>query len=119
MRKHGLAALGAAAALAMAFASLSIPAQAKISEDFYGRVVHVSTDNIKVRDPQTGTIRSFVMLPSFNRMFYDGGKPTQMVQLHPGMPVEIVYDTTALGIRHVDRIIRLHGGYPAGYRNDY
>ncbi len=116
--KIRFAALGVAALTAAMTASV-LPAQAKISEVFYGRVVHVSADNIKVKDPATGKILSFVFVPGVAKVVEDTGNPSEMADVHKGEPVKIVYDTTALGARHLDRIVTLHNGLPHSYHNKY
>lgn len=98
---------GLAAALATGL-TLGSPALAKVNDKFYGTVVHVSTNNIKVHDPQNGQTMSFLLTPSFKNIWSDDGKTTyQMSFLHPGTPVEIIYDQTAFGARHADKIIVL------------
>lgn len=99
-----LAAFAAAVILGM---SACLPAQARVSEKFYGRVIHVSTDNIKVRDPHTGRIMSFVFVPGVTRSIDHLGRPQAMTDIHKGERVNVIYDTTALGIRHLDRVVDL------------
>jgi hypothetical protein len=118
MKSH-FATLGAVAVLATTFASTSLAAQAKVSEQFYGRVVHVSQTNIKVQDPATGKVMSFVFVPGAAKIVEDTGNPSAMADVHKGEPVKIVYDTTALGARHLDRIVTLHNGLPKSYHNTY
>ncbi len=90
----------AVAAFLMPHAALAAPPNV-----FYGEVVHVSTTNIKVRDPHTGQILSFSLVPHFNQLFSDTGKTTyQMTYLHNGRYVAVIYDQKALGLRHADRI---------------
>lgn len=87
---------------------VSSPALAKVGDTFYGTVVHVSSDNIKVHDPRNGQTMSFLLLPKFKNVWSDDGKTTyQMSFLHVGTPVEVIYDQTALGARHADKIIVL------------
>jgi|SRR5579872_2871670 len=93
-----------AVALALAVAS---PALAKDDSTFYGRIVHVSSNNLKVQS-KSGQTLSFLILPKFKNIWSDDGKTTyQMSFLHEGTPVEILYDQSALGARHADKIIVL------------
>jgi hypothetical protein len=93
-----------AVALALVVGS---PALAKDDSTFYGRIVHVSTDNIKVQN-KAGQTLSFLILPKFKNVWSDDGKTTyQMSFLHNGTPVEILYDQSVLGARHADKIIVL------------
>ena len=97
------------ATLAFALPAITVPsvASAKTST-FYGITLHVSTTNIKVRNPHTGQVLSFEILPKFDRIFSDNGKTTyQMKRVKPGQYVAIVYDQKALGIRHADKIFLL------------
>lgn len=72
---------------------------------FYGITMHVSTTNIKVRNPHNGQILSFEILPKFDKIFSDNGKTTyQMKAVKPGRYVGIIYDQSLLGIRHADAI---------------
>lgn len=93
-----------AVALALAVAS---PALAKDDSTFYGRIVHVSSNNLKVQS-KSGQILSFLILPKFKNIWSDDGKTTyQMSFLHNGTPVEVLYDQSALGARHADKVIVL------------
>jgi len=104
MPKFILAPLGAALAMVLAVAS---PVVAKVGSTFYGRVAHVSSSNIKVTDKGGHTI-AFLLVPKFKNVWSDDGKTTyQMSFLHVGTPVEVIYDQTALGARHADKIIVL------------
>lgn len=108
MLKTRYASLAAAAALATGLLCVAPASATRTHSTFYGRVDHVSTNNIKVTDPRNGQSLSFVLLPKFKSVFSDDGKTTyQMSYLHPGTPVEVVYDQTALGVRHADKIIVL------------
>lgn len=94
---------GIAALVLLAFAF--VPNAAWAASTFYGEAVHVSTNNIKVRDPRTGQVLSFEILPHFDSIFSPDGKTTyQMKDVHEGHYVGIVYDQKALGIRHADKI---------------
>jgi len=93
-----------AAALAL-IAAVVAPVLAQAASTFYGITVHVSTNNIKVRDPRTGQTLSFELLPKFDQIFSADGKTTyQMNHVHAGQYVGIIYDQRALGMRHADRI---------------
>ena len=71
MRTHPIVAIGAAFALMFAGGS---PAQSATMK-FTGRVVHVSTDNIKV-ESTNGKVMSFMLLPHFDQVFQFDGKTT-------------------------------------------
>jgi len=73
--------------------------------DFYGYIVHVSTENIKVYDPKSKQTLSFVIVPKFKNIVSSDGKTTyQMAQLKRNMYVDVRYDQNAMGIRHADKI---------------
>jgi len=94
---------GIAALVLFAFAL--VPSAVWAASTFYGEAVHVSTTNIKVRDPKTGQVLSFEILPHFDQIFSPDGKTTyQMKDVHEGHYVAIIYDQKALGIRHADKI---------------
>jgi len=85
---------------------LTLPqaAMAKVNV-FYGETVHVSTNNIKVRDPHNGEILSFEILPKFDQVFSSDGKTTyQMRHVHNGQYVAVIYDSKFIGMRHADKI---------------
>jgi hypothetical protein len=108
MLRARFTAVAAAATVAAGLLSLSPAAATRTHSTFYGRVDHVSTSNIKVTDPRNGQSLSFLLLPKFKQVFSADGKTTlQMSYLHKGTPVEVVYDQTALGARHADKIIVL------------
>ena len=93
-----------AVALALAVAS---PALAKDDSTFYGRIVHVSSNNLKVQS-KSGQTLSFLILPKWKNIWSDDGKTTyQMSFLHVGTPVEVLYDQSVLGARHADKVIVL------------
>ena len=76
-----------------------------VTNVFYGEIEHVSTTNIKVRDPHTGQVLAFTILPHFDQVFSDTGKTTyQMRYLHNGQYVAVIYDQKGLGLRHADKI---------------
>jgi hypothetical protein len=100
--RHVITRLLAAAAI---FGVALAPNVAMAANVFYGETVHVSTSNIKVRDPRTGQILSFEILPKFDQVFSDDGKTTyQMRHIHAGSYVAVIYDSKALGMRHADKI---------------
>ncbi|HTU82606.1 MAG TPA: hypothetical protein VMF61_10785 [Candidatus Acidoferrales bacterium] len=100
------AAVAFAAASAVATASVAAAATTPV---FYGIVVHVSTDNIKVQDPKTKQTLSFVLVPKFDQVFSGDGKTTyQMSAVKPGQYVGVIYDQKALGTRHADKIYLLN-----------
>jgi len=75
---------------------------------FYGITVHVSSNNIKVQDPKTKQVLSFLILPKFDQIFSADGKTTyQMGKIKAGQYVGIIYDQRALGVRHADKIYLL------------
>lgn len=92
-------------AACLLFAVTLAPNAAMAASTFYGITVHVSTNNIKVRDPRTGQTLSFEILPKFDQVFSGDGKTTfQMRDVRPGRYVAVIYDQRALGVRHADRI---------------
>jgi hypothetical protein len=59
-----------------------------------------------VKDPKSGQVLSFVLVPHFKDVFSSDGKTTaQMSALKPGTPVTIIYDQKALGVRRADKIL--------------
>jgi hypothetical protein len=104
-----------AAGLAMLPLTASIlsvaPAQAATvgSSWVEGTLVHISANNIKVKDDKTGKELSFLLVPHFDQVFSDDGKTTyQMKSLHSGQLVKVFYDQKLLGARHADRILVLN-----------
>lgn len=76
---------------------------------FYGEVVHVSVNNVKVYDPASHQTLGFVLTPEFDQLFSDNGKSTyQMKDLKHGQYVRVIYDQKALGMRHADKIYILN-----------
>ncbi len=93
------------AVVTAALAAFLAPQIALAASTFYGEAIHVSTTNIKVRDPRTGQILSFEILPHFYRVFSADGKTTyQMKDVHDGQYVAIIYDQKFVGMRHADDI---------------
>ncbi|MBV8198327.1 MAG: hypothetical protein JO263_09330 [Candidatus Eremiobacteraeota bacterium] len=74
---------------------------------FYGIVVHVSANNIKVENTKTKETLSFLIVPKFNAVYREG-KTMQMSAIHNGQYVGIIYDQKALGARHADQIYLLN-----------
>jgi hypothetical protein len=71
----------------------------------YGITVHVSTQNIKVEDPRTKQVMSFLLVPKFDQVFSANGKTTyQMRKVKAGQYVAVVYDRRAMGSAHADKI---------------
>jgi hypothetical protein len=96
---------------ALVFAAAAVPqlAMAGQTNNFYGDVVHVSVDNVKVFDPKAKQTLSFVLTPKFDQVFSSDGKTTyQMKDLKAGQYVRVVYDQKALGMRHADKIFILN-----------
>jgi hypothetical protein len=95
----------------LAFTLISFTsAQAKVkagSQIFQGLVEHVSTDNIKVKDPKTGQVLGFTLVPHFKNVFKGQGT-AQMKDLAEGQYVKVYYDQKFLGTRHADRIYILN-----------
>jgi len=74
-----------------------------------GTLVHISSNNIKVKDDNTGKELSFLLVPHFDQVFSSDGKSTyQMKALHSGSLVKVFYDQKLLGQRHADRILVLN-----------
>jgi hypothetical protein len=98
--------LRGSAALAVAALLWALPnSAAATTPAFYGITVHVSTNNIKVEDPRTKQVLSFLLVPKFDQVFSADGKTTyQMSKVKAGQYVGIVYDQKGLGVRHADKI---------------
>ncbi len=100
--------LGASLAFAALLAAVPAFAPAATTSTFYGITVHVSTQNIKVEDPRTKQVLSFMLVPKFDQVFSADGKTTyQMSKVKAGQYVGIIYDQKALGVRHADKIYLL------------
>lgn len=85
--------------------ALAAPQAALAASTFYGQVVHVSVQNIKVYNPHNRQTLSFILTPKFDQVFSANGKTTyQMKHVKSGQYVGIVYDQKALGMRHADKI---------------
>lgn len=99
------AALAAAIAPVLAAPSAAVAAQ---NSTFYGITVHVSSNNIKVQDPKSKQVLSFLIVPKFDQVFSANGKTTyQMTAIKAGQYVGVIYDQRALGVRHADKIYLL------------
>jgi hypothetical protein len=86
-------------------ALLSAPSPALADATFYGTVIHVSMNSIKVQDMRSQQTLAFEILPHFDQIFSADGKTTyQMKRIHGGSYVCIVYDQHALGMRHADKV---------------
>ncbi len=80
-----------------------------------GRVVHVSTTNLKVHNNEGAQTLGFLLIPKFKQIFSDDGKTTyQMAMLKPGTWVTVYYDQDLMGARHADKIIVLNTGQTTG-----
>jgi hypothetical protein len=95
---------------AMASAALLVaPAPASAASTFYGIVVHVSDNSIKVENPRSKQTLSFEIVPHFDQLLSADGKTTyQMKDIRPGRYVGIVYDQKFMGMRHADKIYLLN-----------
>lgn len=104
MRQASTFRTAVAAALALSGA-FTLSASAMTNSTFYGITVHVSSQNIKVEDPRTKQVLSFMLVPKFDQVFSADGKTTyQMSKVRAGQYVGIIYDQKALGVRHADKI---------------
>jgi hypothetical protein len=102
----GLAALPLSVLIISAPPAQAVPVGASWVE---GTLVHISTNNIKIKDDKTGKELSFLLVPHFDQVFSDDGKTTyQMKALHSGQLVKVFYDQKLLGQRHADRILVLN-----------
>jgi hypothetical protein len=80
-------------------------ARAVTTWTFYGITVHVSTQNIKVQDPKSKQVMSFLLVPKFDQVFSANGKTTyQMGKVKAGQYVAVIYDRRTLGTAHADKI---------------
>lgn len=88
---------------------LGAPAPALAASTFYGIVIHVSDNSIKVEDPRTKQTLAFEIVPHFDQLFSADGKTTyQMKDIKAGRYVGIVYDQKMLGVRHADKVYLLN-----------
>jgi hypothetical protein len=100
-------------ALALVFATGTVPAQAGHVGSAWveGSLVHISSTNVKIIDDKTGKELSFLLVPHFDQIFSQDGKTTyQMSALHRNQLVKIYFDQKFLGARHADRIEVLNRG---------
>jgi hypothetical protein len=85
-----------------------LPATA-VNKIWYGYVVHVSTNNIKVINTEGTQTQSFLILPQFKNVFSADGKTTyQMAQIKRNMLVKVYYDRNLVGQTHADKIYVLN-----------
>ena len=92
-------------------ASMMAPATAaKVGSAWVeGTLVHISDNNIKIKDDNTGKELSFLLVPHFDQVFSSDGKSTyQMKALHSGQLVKVYYDQKFLGKRQAYRILVLN-----------
>jgi len=88
---------------------LGTPTPAVAASTFYGIVIHVSDNSIKVQDPRSNQTLAFEIVPHFDQLFSADGKTTyQMKDIHAGRYVGIVYDQKFLGMRHADKVYLLN-----------
>ncbi len=88
---------------------MGAPAPALAASTFYGTVIHVSDNSIKVEDTRTKQTLAFEILPHFDQLFSADGKTTyQMKDIRAGRYVGIVYDQKMLGVRHADKVYLLN-----------
>jgi hypothetical protein len=88
---------------------LGAPAPARADSTFYGTVIHVSDNSIKVEDTRTKQTLAFEIVPHFDQLFSADGKTTyQMKDIRAGRYVGIVYDQHFLGMRHADKVYILN-----------
>jgi len=98
-----------AAGLALGALTLPVAANAASSDHrtFDGTIVHISSDNIKVKGMEGGQMQiiSFLYVPRVGKLTHNHGEVTRdQKMLHEGEYVRVTYDQKALGIRHADDI---------------
>jgi hypothetical protein len=71
---------------------------------FYGLTIHVSAQNIKVQNPRTKQVMSFLLDPNFGNIFMSDGKTKAMRKIAAGQYVAVVFDRRALGVAHADKV---------------
>jgi hypothetical protein len=74
---------------------------------FDGTIVHISSNNVKVKGLEGGQMQviSFLYVPRLGKLTHNGGKVTNaQAALHEGEYVRVTYDQKALGVRHADAI---------------
>ena len=82
-----------------------------VDKIWFGYVVHVSTNNIKVINTEGTRTQSFLILPEFKDVFSADGKTTyQMAQIKRNMLVKVYYDRNLVGQTHADKIYIMNGG---------
>ncbi len=109
--RHLILATVCAALIAGVMAFAASPGTALATQVYAGKVVHVSTENIKVESYNHSQTLSFIVVPKFDQIFSPNGKTTyQMKDIRPGMWVKVFFDQKALGARHADKIIIVSNG---------
>jgi hypothetical protein len=104
------AAIALLAFTVIGFVVRPLPAEA-VDKIWFGYVVHVSTNNIKVINTEGTQTQSFLILPKFKDVFSADGKTTyQMAQIKRNMLVKVYYDRNLVGQTHADKIYVLSGG---------
>jgi len=95
----------------MALGALMLPGVANAASSdhrtFDGTILHISSDNIKVKGTEGGQVQilSFLYVPRVGKLTHNGGKVTRdQKMLHEGEYVRVTYDQKALGVRHADDI---------------
>jgi hypothetical protein len=95
----------------LALGALLAPAAAGAASSdhrtFDGTIVHISTNNVKVKGLEGGQMQtlSFLYVPRIGKLTHNGGEVTRdQKALHEGEYVRVMYDQKALGIRHADAI---------------
>ena len=97
--------LALAAAVAPAASDAAMKAGTQV---FEGTLVHVSANNIKIKNPNQEM--TFLLVPRFGKIFGGGSstEPMQVKDLHSGELVKVYYDQKFLGRPHADRIVVLN-----------
>ncbi len=111
MRTFLSAARSAALPLALVAGLVPVGADAAVkagTQVFEGTLVHVSSDNLKVKNPSQEM--TFLLVPRFGKIFGSGSstKPMQVKDLRSGELVKVYYDQKFLGRPHADRILILN-----------
>ncbi len=105
--KHPIGTLVAGLALGALILPGAAGAASSDHRTFDGTIVHISSDNIKVKGMEGGQMQtiSFLYVPRLGKMTHNGGKVTRdQKMLHEGEYVRVTFDQKALGVRHADDI---------------